>query len=105
MHIQVVHIAEVKTDSSGSPTHLAAPESEGTYHNQPPDIIGPARETENVSSIESWQLLIPDEMIASICIHTNKKITEYLEKYKSKTNYTNHVSNLEIKVFFGLLLL
>lgn len=70
-----------------------------------PGIVGPARDKQHMSPIESWQLLIPDEMIQTICTQTNQKIREYLEKYKTKASYTNHVTILEMKAFFGLLLL
>lgn len=70
-----------------------------------PGLIGEIRDKTNMSPLESWQLLITDEIINIICIHTNKKITEFSEKYTSQGTHSNHVSLLEMRAFLGLLLL
>lgn len=68
-------------------------------------LAGEAREKMNMKETESWQLLIPDNLIEIVCLHTNKKITEFTEKYSSQGAHTDHVSLLEMKAFFGLMLL
>lgn len=70
-----------------------------------PGLIGEARDKINMSPLDSWYLLISNDIIEIICKHTNAKITEFTEKCTSKGAHTNHVNVLEIKAFLGLLLL
>lgn len=72
---------------------------------QLPGLNGEAHNKINMSPIESWQLLVTDGIIEIICLHTNKKITEFKEKYSTQQAYTNYVNLLEMKAFLGLLLL
>ncbi|CAG5025347.1 unnamed protein product [Parnassius apollo] len=91
----------VKIDTSGLKIHLAR----DNIITQRPGLAGEAREKMNMTETESWQLLIPDDLIEIVCLHTNEKITEFTEKYSSQASHTDHVSLLEMKAFFGLLLL
>lgn len=70
-----------------------------------PGLAGQARNKMNMSEMESWQLLFPDDLIEVVCLHTNQKITEFTEKYKSQGSHTEHVGLLEMKAFLGLMLL
>ncbi|CAG4934854.1 unnamed protein product [Parnassius apollo] len=51
---------------------------------QRPGLAGEAREKMNMTETESWQLLIRDDLIEIVCLHTNEKITEFTEKYSSQ---------------------
>ncbi|CAG5039922.1 unnamed protein product [Parnassius apollo] len=53
-------------------------------------LAGEAREKMNMTETESWQLLIPDDLIEIVCLHTNEKITEFTENYSSQGAHTDH---------------
>lgn len=56
-----------------------------------------------ISILDSWNLIIPDEIIDKIVTHTNQEITEKAAKYKERTRYIAMTSRSEIRAFIGLL--
>lgn len=70
-----------------------------------PGLKGEAREKINMSELKSWELLFPDDLIEIICLHTNKKITEFHEKCKDDKAHSNYISLMEMRAFMGLMLL
>ncbi|KAL0893983.1 hypothetical protein ABMA27_014057 [Loxostege sticticalis] len=70
-----------------------------------PGLAGPAREKRNMSELESWQLLVTDEMVEIIILHTNKKISEFRETHSSTGAHTNYIQKTEMNAFLGLTIL
>lgn len=68
-------------------------------------MIGPAASKSNITTKESFELLVDDNIIQIINNYTNEKITENSEKTTTDDFWTNYVSVTEMKAFIGLLLL
>ncbi|XP_024935496.1 piggyBac transposable element-derived protein 4 [Cephus cinctus] len=56
-----------------------------------------------ISILDSWNLIIPEEIIDKIVLNTNEEIAEKATKYKERTRYIAMTSRAEIRAFIGLL--
>lgn len=55
------------------------------------------------SRVAAWSLLLPDEALQKIILHTNEAITRAESRYSSGSTFTHKIDLPELKAFIGLL--
>lgn len=81
-----------------------------------PGLCGPANDKQPRDPLESWSLLVSDEMLEQIVVYTNQRIAKVRTNYAAfkcrfqsrqryRLSYINDTSLNEIKAFIGLLYL
>jgi Transposase IS4 len=85
-----------------------------------PGLKGPARANPPKSPIDAWNLMVTDEMLDKILVHTNSKIQSTRSQYKqftrrvfqrnstakkSRPSYVSETERVELNAFLGLLYL
>ena len=60
-----------------------------------PGVVGNARINRPETPLNSWRLLIDDNMLDAIVEHTNEKITDLAANYGEKTFKCHHVDHID----------